>query len=75
MTLPSVSRDVHFKIMDRCVAAKVTQVHDHDTDLSTSLEGGSVDLFVFPPPDLAVGNQARIREGDTNGTWHWPERV
>jgi hypothetical protein len=65
MTLPSVSRDVHFRIADRCVAAKVTQVH-----------ADSVDLFVFPPPELAdLGGQSQIREGDGNGTWHWPERV
>lgn len=62
---PSISRDVHFKIMDRCVAAKVTNVH----------ESGRVDLFTFPPPDLAIGNQGQISEGDDNGTWHWPERV
>lgn len=67
MTLPSVGRDVHFTIWGRCVAAKVTQVH-----------GDRVDLFLFPPPDLPhLGGQARLHvvEGDTNGTWHWPERA
>lgn len=55
---------IHFKIMDRCVAAVVTDTHDD-----------SIDLHTFPPRDLAIGDQLNIREGDANGSWHWPERA
>lgn len=64
--LPSVSRDVHYRIMDRCVAAKVTAINDDR----------SVALFLFPPPDLALsGSVHPVHEGAGETQWHWPERV
>lgn len=63
---PSISRDVHIKILDRCVAAKITDVY----------EDGTVALFLFPPPDLALSPCVRgAEEGNEETQWHWPERV
>lgn len=73
---PSVGRIVHYRVGSECWAALVTAVDtgewtDQDTNVTTIRE--SVCLNVMPPMREIYQRQAL--EGDSSGTWHWPERV
>lgn len=67
----SVGRIVHYKADDdSCHAALVTALDtgtDVDTDKDTAV------LNVLPP--MCDMYQRVAFEGETAGTWHWPEHV
>lgn len=73
----SVGRIVHYKADDeKCYAALVTALDtdtwfDQDTGVGT--ERDTAALNIHPP--MCDMYQRVAFEGDTAGTWHWPEHV
>lgn len=69
---PSIGRIVHYispnPPVGRCVAAVITVVLDEPGS-------GPVGLCVMEPTGVFIHGRAEYDEGQTPGSWHWPEWV